>query len=193
VQPEEKRARSNSQQFSNQTGPAQLEAHTSSITVIASTVEDPNRFISKTQSSNSVHDSVMIITGASAGDMIVWKFNAESNQMTKEKHFHDHDRAITSIFVHQEMQCFISSSSDGSCNLYNQFKLQLIRVYQHPNLSPVSSVVLSVQPLPCAAMFSVSDHTWTSFSINGTNLTGMEESKSNFHEESNQITAPKVI
>ena len=64
------------------------------------------------------------------------------------------------------MQYFASSSSDGTCNLYNLLKLELIRCFSHPNLNPVHSVVLSQQPLACLAMFSSDDHLWMSYSIN---------------------------
>ena len=82
VQPEEKRQRSNSQQFSNHPPSlAQIEAHSSTITVIASTVEDPNRFISKAAQPSSVHENAIVLTGSKAGDLIVWKFLAETSNL----------------------------------------------------------------------------------------------------------------
>jgi hypothetical protein len=73
------------------------------------------------------------------------------------------------------MQYFASSSFDGSCNLYNLLRLELLRCFTHPSLSPLSTVIVSCQPLSCVAMFSPFDHTWWSFSINGENLNNLEE------------------
>jgi len=95
------------------------------------------------------------------------------------------------------MQYFATSSADGSCNLYNLFKLELLRCFRHPSLHPVSSVILSSTPLVSLAMFSPVDRTWVPFSINGQNLNELEEDpetvRKNCSEESSQIVAPKVI
>jgi len=94
------------------------------------------------------------------------------------------------------MQYFATSSIDGSCNLYNLSKLELMRCFRHPSLSPVVSVILSSQPLVCLAMFSPADRTWITFSINGQNLNELEDPETvrkNCSEESSQIVAPKVI
>ena len=100
-----------------------------------------------------------VITGSKSGDIIVWKFVPEAtvppqNILTKEKHFFDHDDEVTSIFIHQDMQYFATSSYDGSANLYNLWKLELLRCFKHPLLNPVNTVVLSNSPLACLAMFS---------------------------------------
>jgi WD40 repeat protein len=146
------------------------------VSVIASTIEDPNKIISKSQQTsshiNAQYDNCIIITGSKLGDVIVWKFNAEltnnpAQAMQKLRQFFDHDEVVTSIFIHQEMQMFATSSSDGSCNLYSLMKLELLRCFKHPFINPLSTVVLSYQPLASVAMFSTFDRTWISFSING--------------------------
>jgi len=149
--------------------------------VITSTIDDPNKIISKhvqnqsaskSQQSN-INDQCVVMTGAKGGDVIVWKFvpsnntASTSNLLQKVKHFYDHDAKVTSIFIHQEMQYFASSSMDGTANLYNFWRLELLRCFQHPTLNPLSTVILSNQPLPCLVMFSSVDKIWQSFSVNG--------------------------
>ena len=116
--------------------------------------------------------------------------------MTKKKQFFDHDDAVTSIFIHQEMHFFATSSLDGSANLYTLADYQLLRCFHHPNLNPLSTVIMSCQPLVCLAMFSPEDREWQTFSINGQNLNQLEKSpvaKRNYQEESSRIVSPKVI
>jgi hypothetical protein len=95
------------------------------------------------------------------------------------------------------MQYFVTSSFDGTCNLYNLWKLAIMRCFKHPTLNPLSTVILSNQPLVCLAMFSPVDKVWVSFSINGQNLNELEKDPEvltkNYSEESSQIVAPKVI
>lgn len=95
------------------------------------------------------------------------------------------------------MQYFATSSLDGTCNLYNFWKLEIMRCFKHPSLNPLSTVVLSNQPLVSLAMFSPVDRVWISFSINGQNLNDLEKDSEvlakNYSEESSQIVAPKVI
>lgn len=186
---------------------AQIEAHRSSVTVIASTIEDPNKIISKNQQSNnhqnSMSDNCLILTGSRDGDMIAWRFTVDNStshghpSLSKVKHFHDHDDQISSIFIHQEMQYFASSSFDGTCNLYSLLKLELLRCYQHPSLCPLTTVIVTQTPLAALAMFSNFDHTWQSFSINGQHLNSLEhddgQASKNYIEESSHIVAPKVI
>lgn len=134
--------------------------------------------------------------------MIAWKFTVDQSNhahpsLKKVRHFHDHEDQISSIFIHQEMQYVASSSHDGSCNLYNLLKLELLRCFYHPSLCPLNTVIVSCSPLACLAMFSSFDHIWQSFSINGQHLNSLEEDdiqvRKNYMEDSNQIVAPKVI
>jgi WD40 repeat protein len=122
---------------------------------------------------------------------------APSNIFSKQKHFCDHDDQVSSIFIHQDMQYFATSSVDGTCNLYNLWKLVILRCFKHPSLNPLSTVILSNQPLVSLAMFSPVDKVWVSFSINGQNLNELEKDPEvltkNYSEESSQIVAPKVI
>jgi hypothetical protein len=80
---DEKRQRNNSAQLTSTQQLAQIDAHRSSITVIASTIEDPNRIVSKNQQSNSQQssssDNCVVLTGSSDGDMIAWKFTVDPN------------------------------------------------------------------------------------------------------------------
>jgi hypothetical protein len=95
------------------------------------------------------------------------------------------------------MQYFATSSFDGTCNLYNLWKLAIMRCFKHPSLNPLSTVILSNQPLVALAMFSPVDRIWVSFSINGQNLNELEKDPEvltkNYTEESSQIVAPKII
>lgn len=185
---------------------AQIQGHTSTCTAIASTIDDPNKIISKAQQNQSQsglqNEGCTVITGAKSGDVIVWRFVPDQNQvsfnvLTKAKHFFDHDDQVSSIFIHQEMQYFATSSHDGSCNLYNLLNHEMLRCFKHSALHAVSTVVISNQPLVCLAMFAPADKMWVSFSINGQNLNDLEADKEVLHkncfEESNSIVAPKVI
>jgi WD40 repeat protein len=144
----------NSSQFIS----AEIEAHSSTCTVISSTIDDPNKIISKhaqNQSSSRLgptvcnpNDQCVLITGSMAGDVIVWKYapasnTAPQNILQKLKHYHDHDAKVTSIFIHQEMQFFASCSEDGTANMYNLWRLEILRCFQHPELNPLTAVVLS--------------------------------------------------
>jgi hypothetical protein len=97
------------------------------------------------------------------------------------------------------MQYFASSSCDGSANLYNLWKLEILRSFKHPLLNPLSTVILSNSPLACIAAFSPTDRVWQSFSINGQNLNELEQddgdtpNKKQYYEECSHIVAPKVI
>lgn len=120
---------------------AKIEAHQSCCSVIASTIEDPNKIISKNQQNSSSasiqNDICTVITGSKQGDIIVWKFSPEAtvapNQiLSKQKHFYHHDDEVSSIFIHQDMQFFASSSNDGTANLYSLWKLEILRCFKHP-------------------------------------------------------------
>lgn len=175
---------------SSQLVSGEIRAHSETCTVITSTIDDPNKIISKhaqNQSSSksgpaacNPNDQCMVITGSKAGDVIVWKYaptpnTQPQNILQKLTHFYDHDAKVTSIFIHQEMQYFASCSEDGTANLYNMWRLEILRCFEHPELNPLSTVVLSNQPLPCVAVFSATDRTWLSFSINGQNLKELDE------------------
>lgn len=76
-------------------------------TVITSTIDDPNKILSKNiqnQSSyNFLNDACIVITGSLAGDVVVWSFSptySNQNPLKKLKHFYDHDENVTSIFIH---------------------------------------------------------------------------------------------
>mmetsp|Transcript_30338 Transcript_30338/g.46414 ORF Transcript_30338/g.46414 Transcript_30338/m.46414 type:complete len:147 (+) Transcript_30338:9459-9899(+) len=131
---------------------AKIAAHSSTCTVIASTVDDPNKIALKNyqQSAliNNTADGCLVITGSKSGDVIVWKYNADPNvgleaTLQKQRQFFDHSDHVTSIFIHQDMQYFATASLDGTANLYNLWHLELLRCFRHPSLSPISSVVLS--------------------------------------------------
>ena len=185
---------------------ALIEGHSTTCTVIASTIDDPNKIISKNQQNSSQasiqNDACTVITGSKLGDVIVWKFSPDQNPapqaiLSKQKHFFDHEDQVSSIFIHQDMQYFATSSFDGTCNLYNLWKLEIMRCFKHPSLNPLSTVILSNQPFVSLAMFSPVDRVWISFSINGQNLNELETEPDvlikNYSEESSQIVAPKVI
>lgn len=201
---------------SSQLVSGEIRAHSETCTVITSTIDDPNKIISKhaqNQSSSksgpaacNPNDQCMVITGSKAGDVIVWKYaptpnTQPQNILQKLTHFYDHDAKVTSIFIHQEMQYFASCSEDGTANMYNLWRLEILRCFQHPELNPLSAVVLSNQPLPCLAVFSTTDRNWLSFSINGQNLkeldeqcaVGQQTAVSPYHEDCAHIVDPKVI
>jgi hypothetical protein len=73
------------------------------------------------------------------------------------------------------MQYFATSSHDGTANLYSLWRLEILRCFKHPLLNPLSTVILSNQPLACVAVFSPIDRIWQSFSINGQNLNELEQ------------------
>jgi hypothetical protein len=73
---------------------------------------------------------------------------------------------VSSIFINEEMNMYLTASLDGSTNLYNLYDDTYFRTFTHPNLSPVSACVLSLTPLPCVAFYSREDHHWYSYSLN---------------------------
>ena len=98
------------------------------------------------------------------------------------------------------MQFFASSSNDGTANLYSLWKLEILRCFKHPQMNPLSTVIVSNAPLPCLVIFSPEDKIWQSFSINGQNLNELEDTqndpqiiKKNYYEECTRIVSPKVI
>ena len=154
IQPEKSQSRSSfaQSQSSQSHTMAQIQGHTSTCTAIASTIDDPNKIISKAQQNQSQsglqNEGCTVITGAKSGDVIVWRFVPDQNQvsfnvLTKAKHFYDHDDQVSSIFIHQEMQYFATSSHDGSCNLYNLLNHEILRCFKHSALHAVSTVVIS--------------------------------------------------
>jgi WD40 repeat protein len=115
----------------------------------------------------------MIISGSKNGDVVVWVHNPGQNpdsNWTVRKHMDDHESQVANIHINEDMCLYITSSFDGTANLYNFWTDSLIRTFKHPNLSPIHSVILSQNPLPALAFYSREDHHWYSFSINGAYL-----------------------
>lgn len=84
------------------------------------------------------------------------------------------------------MGLYITSSLDGTANLYNWWNDKLIRTFKHPNLTPILSIILTETPLPAVCFYSREDHMWHSFSINGHLL---EKDR----EESSHIISPIIV
>lgn len=92
-----------------------------------------------------------MISGAKSGEVVVWRnwsFDAslEPNSALNNvnlpwvaiKTLHDHERQISSIFIDESMSLFVTSSLDGSVNLYNLWSSKFQRSFKHPNLAPVN-------------------------------------------------------
>ena len=99
------------------------------------------------------------------------------------------------------MCLFITSSFDGTANLYNLHSIKLIRSFRHPTLAPIYSVLLAQNPLAICAFFSREDNLWNSFSINGSHLTDLsrlhgQEKQHNqrvLSEDCDHVISPQVV
>lgn len=77
------------------------------------------------------------------------------------------------------MSMYVTSSLDGTANLYNLWNDKHIRTFRHPGLAPVHSAVITSTPLAACCFFSREDHYWYSYSINGHFLSKQREESSN--------------
>ena len=84
------------------------------------------------------------------------------------------------------MNLFLTSSYDGSANLYNLWTCKIIRSFSHPNLTAIHSGVITQNPLAGIALYSREDHMWHSFSINGSFLDKQRE-------ECSHIVQPLIV
>ena len=99
------------------------------------------------------------------------------------------------------MCLFVTSSFDGTANLYNLHSARLIRTFRHPTLAPIYSVLLAQNPLAICAFFSREDNLWNSFSINGSHLTdlsrlsGQERAHNQrvLTEDCSHVISPQVV
>jgi len=110
-----------------------------------------------------------LITGTKSGEVIVWRSAiydssleapSASNPWVNIKQLNDHERAVTSIFIADEMCLFCTSSTDASVNLYNLWSAEFVRQFRHPGSLPIYSAVISQCPLPIVCFFSKDDHMW---------------------------------
>ena len=62
---------------------------------------------------------------------------------------------------------YVTSSFDGTCNVYNLWSDAFIRTFKHPTFAPITSVVITQTPLPACCFYSREDHFWYSYSLNG--------------------------
>ena len=112
-----------------------------------------------------------MITGSKSGDVIVWSYTYGATgstpaNWTVKGHKCDHESQITLIHINEDMNMYLTSSLDGSVNLYNLWTDKYLRTFHHPKLSPIHSAVLSQTPLPAVCFFSREDHYWYAYSLN---------------------------
>jgi len=79
----------------------------------------------------------------------------------------DHHKQITSVFISYDIRCLFTSSLDGSVFAYNIISGKKVKVFYHPDLLPVSAVVVSTNPLPVVVLFSNQESMIYCYSING--------------------------
>lgn len=135
--------------------------------------------------------------------MIVWRSAiydssleapSASNPWVNIKQLNDHERAVTSIFIADEMCLFCTSSTDASVNLYNLWSAEFIRQFRHPSSLPIYSAVLSQCPLPLVCFFSKDDHMWHAQTLNGQSLEDdSAEQKKLRYEEASHIVQPLIV
>jgi WD40 repeat protein len=151
-----------------------LNAHQSTVTAIVATSKERT-----------------VITGTKAGDVIVWTFNGIVNQSQSwnvKKHLCDHEGMISSIHINEDMCMYLTSSFDGSVNIYNLWTDKFTRKFIHPKLSPIHSAILTKTPLPACCFFSREDHFWYSYSMNNS-----EKMLEKQREECSHMISPHVI
>ena len=86
------------------------------------------------------------------------------------------------------MCMYLTSSFDGSVNIYNLWTDKFIRKFIHPKLSPIHSAILTKTPLPACCFFSREDHFWYSYSMNNS-----EKMLEKQREECSHMISPHVI
>jgi WD40 repeat protein len=93
-----------------------------------------------------------IISGSKSGEVIVWRNSnfdcsvescSSANPWVNMKQVDDHQRQITSIFINDEMNLFVTGSLDGTANMYNLWTAKRLRTFSHPILFPIQNVVLA--------------------------------------------------
>jgi len=124
----------------------------------------------------------IIITGSKSGDLIIWNNQLSQAPNTNiephlsvQKTLCDHEGQVSSIFLNEEMNLMLTTSFDGTGNLYDLWNCKLLRTFKHHNLSPINQGIISSCPLPAVCFYSREDHCWSSFSINGQSLQHLVE------------------
>jgi WD40 repeat protein len=93
-----------------------------------------------------------VITGDSSGDVILWRIASQSRLVFSHR-FSDHSLKINSIFISYELRSFATCSDDGSIQLYNIITGKRLRAYFHPELKPISNILITTCPLAVIIMF----------------------------------------
>ena len=93
---------------------------------------------------------------------------------------------VSMIHINEEMCMYITSSFDGTVNLYNLWNDKFFRTFKHPKLAPIHSALLTQTPLAACCFYSREDHYWYSFSLNGHMLEKQRE-------EASHIISPQIL
>ena len=134
-----------------------LHVHQATVTCIVATVNEK-----------------IVITGSKLGDVIVWSHNwgIQQSSMAEpqwqvRKHMCDHESQVSSIYINEDLNMYVTGSFDGTANVYNLWNDRHMRTFQHPSYVAIHSVILTQTPLTACCFYSRQDHLWHSFSLNG--------------------------
>lgn len=115
----------------------------------------------------------------------MYVFKIHENLLLLHKIIYEHSSEIRFIDISDNLNILATSSQDGYANLYTYPQIKLFRSISSENRS-IDYVLLSAYPLPSFIIFSKTSKTLISYSINGKQLTKVEE-------ECNYMLSPQVF
>lgn len=119
------------------------------------------------------------------GILTIFKIDKNYN-WSKEKELVDHNTEISYIFISNSLNILATSCVDGYVNLYTFDNFHFLRSIKLPNNVSANYVFLSNNPLPSISVFSLTNHTFYNYTINGKRI-------NEAHEEKNNLLSPQVF
>ena len=134
--------------------------------------------------------NTMIYLVTHKGSLLVYKVTKIQSNMKLDFHLgrHDHNTQITSLLVNNTLQVIVTSSYDGTVNIYSYPLIKHINSIQCESNFNISNVIISSCPLPVIVVYSYDKKRFIVFTINGTELACKDNTS---HESDHWISFAK--
>ena len=120
-----------------------------------------------------------LFMGNSIGNIFIFKINIETFEIEKKYSYNGHLAEINSIHINNDLNLWVSSSSDGIINLFTLPEFKLVRSLKIKSSSKIEYTFLSCSTLPSIIIIAIENgfREIYSYSINGELLEHIKELK----------------